>query len=118
MSVLLITPPMLQLNAPYAATPRLTGWLRSRGVAVQQADLSLELALRLFSRRGVAAMARALPPRSAAPSVQAFRRRHARFGRLRELKALPHEPSRKNALIIGYVDNSVERGALEPRANS
>ncbi len=79
MSVLLITPPMLQLNAPYAATPRLTGWLRSRGVAVQQADLSLELALRLFSRRGVAAMARALPPRSAVPSVQAFRRRHARY---------------------------------------
>jgi hypothetical protein len=79
MSVLLITPPMLQLNASYAATPRLTGWLRARGVAVTQADLSLELALRLFSRRGVEAMARALPRRSASPSVQYFRPRHARY---------------------------------------
>jgi hypothetical protein len=79
MSVLLITPPMLQFNAPYAATPRLTGWLLARGVAVAQADLSLELALALFSRRGVAAIARALPRRSAAPAVQYFRRRSARY---------------------------------------
>ena len=79
MSVLLITPPMLQLNAPYAATPRLTGWLRARGVAVAQADLSLELALRLFSRRGVAAIARALPRRSAHPSVQYFHKQRSRY---------------------------------------
>lgn len=79
MRVLLLTPPMLQLNAPYAATPRLAGWLRSHGVAVAQADLSLELALRLFSRRGVGAIARALPQRSASPAVQSFRRRAARY---------------------------------------
>jgi len=79
MRVLLLTPPMLQLNAPYAATPRLAGWLRSRGVAVAQADLSLELALRLFSRRGVGAIAKALPRRSTSPSVRFFRRRAARY---------------------------------------
>ena len=79
MSVLLITPPMLQLNAPYAATPRLTSWLRTRGVAVEQADLSLALALRLFSRSGVEAIAAALPSRSGTPAVQFFRRRRARY---------------------------------------
>lgn len=78
MRILLLTPPMLQLNAPYAATPRLAGWLHSRGVAVAQADLSVELALHLFSRRGVLAMAKVLPHRSNSPSVQFFRRRVTR----------------------------------------
>jgi radical SAM superfamily enzyme YgiQ (UPF0313 family) len=53
MRVLLITPPLVQLNTPYPATPLLTGFLRSRGVEVSQADLSLELALQLFSRDGL-----------------------------------------------------------------
>ncbi len=79
MRVLLLTPPMLQLNAPYAATPRLAGWLRAHGVAVTQSDLSLELALRLFSRGGVGAIAKALPRRSASPAVQFFRRHAKRY---------------------------------------
>ncbi len=49
MRILLITPPMTQLNAPYGATPQLAGFLRMQGWNVQQADLGLELALRLFS---------------------------------------------------------------------
>ena len=53
MRVLLVTPPMVQFNAPYAATPMLTAWLRSIGHDARQADLSLALALRLFSRRGL-----------------------------------------------------------------
>lgn len=79
MRVLLITPPMLQFNAPYAATPRLVGFLRAHSVEVTQADLSLELALRLFSRRGMAAIARTLPRRSASPAVRFFRRHAARY---------------------------------------
>lgn len=51
--VLLLTPPMVQFNTPYAATPALAAFLRSRHVRVTQADLSLALALRLFSRRGL-----------------------------------------------------------------
>ena len=43
MKTLLITPPLLQPNTPYAATPILTAWLRSRGHNAVQADLSLEL---------------------------------------------------------------------------
>ena len=43
--VVLITPPFVQLNAPYAATPALAGWLEANGVSVMQRDLSLEVAL-------------------------------------------------------------------------
>jgi hypothetical protein len=62
--VLLVTPPMVQFNAPYAATPALTAFLRSRGVHAVQADWSLELALRVFSRRGLDDVLAALRPRS------------------------------------------------------
>lgn len=53
MRVLLLLPPMTQLNAPYPATAFLTGFLRSRGVDCAQADIGVELALRLFSRAGL-----------------------------------------------------------------
>lgn len=49
MRVLLLTPPMVQLNTPYPATPVLTAFLEDHGVDVRQEDLSLETALRLFT---------------------------------------------------------------------
>jgi hypothetical protein len=49
MRVLLLTPPMVQLNTPYPATAYLTGFLRqpgtAPGVVVSQADPALELSL-------------------------------------------------------------------------
>src|SRR5437764_485304 len=67
MRVLLLTPPMVQLNTPYPATAYLTGFLRQRGAAlgleVTQADPALELFLRIFS---AAVMARVLEISSAA----------------------------------------------------
>ncbi|MDD3275776.1 MAG: hypothetical protein PHP93_01855 [Kiritimatiellales bacterium] len=54
MKTLLITSPLLQPNTPYAATPILTAWLRSQGQEAVQADLSLELLLKLFSADGLA----------------------------------------------------------------
>ena len=58
MQILLLTPPMTQLNTPYPATAYLTGCLRRHAPAlsVVQGDFSLELFLRLFSRGGVQAM--------------------------------------------------------------
>ena len=59
MRVLLVTPPMTQLNTPYPATAYLTGCLRKHAadaVEVAQADLSIELFLRLFSRDGLTAV--------------------------------------------------------------
>lgn len=53
MKVLLVTPPMSSLNTPYPATPYLTGFLCSRGIDVQQADWSIELACRLLSKNGL-----------------------------------------------------------------
>jgi len=57
MKIQLITPPLLQPNTPYAATPLLAAWLKSLGHDAVQADLSLELLLRLFSEEGVLAVA-------------------------------------------------------------
>jgi len=53
MKILLITPPMVQTNAPYPAMPVLAGFLSAQGQTVSQADLSLEFALALFSKQGL-----------------------------------------------------------------
>jgi radical SAM superfamily enzyme YgiQ (UPF0313 family) len=53
MRILLITPPMIQLNTPYPATTYLTGFLRSRGYDAVQADPAIELIVRIFSRPGL-----------------------------------------------------------------
>ncbi|NDD90642.1 radical SAM protein [bacterium] len=55
MRVLLVTPPMTQLNTPYPATAYLKGFLRRfrPDIEVLQADPALELVLRLFSRQGL-----------------------------------------------------------------
>lgn len=54
--ILLVTPPMTQLNTPYPATAYLTGFLRAHApdVEVTQADAAIELFLRVFSRAGLA----------------------------------------------------------------
>jgi radical SAM superfamily enzyme YgiQ (UPF0313 family) len=68
MRILLVTPPMTQLNTPYPATAYLTGCLRAHAadrVSVAQADLSLELFLRLFSRAGMRAVRARIGGRSA-----------------------------------------------------
>ena len=51
--VLLVLPPLTQLNTPYPATAYLTGYLRSLGYVVDQLDLGIELIDQLFSRDGV-----------------------------------------------------------------
>ncbi len=56
MNVLLVTPPLLQPNTPYAAAPLLAAWLGSVGHDAVQADLSLGLILRVFSREGLLAL--------------------------------------------------------------
>jgi hypothetical protein len=59
--ILLLTPPMVQLNTPYPATPVLTGFLKEHGVEAHQADLSLEVALRLFTPETVDAALAHIP---------------------------------------------------------
>src|SRR4051794_22475570 len=66
MRVLLLTPPMTQLNTPYPATAYLTGFLRKHrpDLAVTQADPAIELVLRLFSRPGIQRIAAELKERA------------------------------------------------------
>jgi hypothetical protein len=71
MRVLLLTPPMVQLNTPYPATAYLTGFLRQHaaefGLEIQQADPALELFLAIFCRRGLTRVRAALAKRVRPP---------------------------------------------------
>jgi len=51
--VLLITPPFTQLNTPYPATAYLKGFLNTKGIAAAQADLGIDVILKLFSKEGL-----------------------------------------------------------------
>ena len=68
MRILLLTPPMTQLNTPYPATAYLTGFLRLHAARldldVRQADPALELVLRLYSRAGLTAIGDTLAARA------------------------------------------------------
>ena len=50
-SILLITPPLTQLNTPYPATAVLKGFLQEQGKVVHQADLGIELINALFTAK-------------------------------------------------------------------
>jgi hypothetical protein len=51
--VFLITPPFTQLNTPYPATAYIKGFLNTLGVLATQADLGIEVILKLFSKEGL-----------------------------------------------------------------
>ena len=102
--LLLVTPPMTQLNTPYPATAYLTGFLRQHaarlGLEVAQADAAIELFLRVFSpgrpRSASSPSSRARdadadgdPPASIAHFLAhgATLRRHGRRGRARSCRA-------------------------------
>ena len=53
LSVLLVIPPLTQLNTPYPSTAYLTGFLRSQGYRTHQADVGIEMVLAVFSRDGL-----------------------------------------------------------------
>jgi len=51
--ILLITPPLTQLNCAYPATAQLTGYLRKKGLKAVQQDLSIELIHRILTSEGL-----------------------------------------------------------------
>jgi radical SAM superfamily enzyme YgiQ (UPF0313 family) len=73
--ILLLTPPMTQLNTPYPATAYLTGFLRQHearlGFTVAQADPAIELFLRLCSRAGLRRIVDELARREELPDALA-----------------------------------------------
>lgn len=56
--ILFVTPPLTQLNCPYPATSQLTGYLRSKGISVEQIDLSIELIDRILTKESLLAIFR------------------------------------------------------------
>lgn len=71
-SVFLITPPFTQLNTPYPATAYLKGFLNTKGITSFQADLGIEVTLRLFSKQGLEqlfAHIAAAPPVAASENI-------------------------------------------------
>ena len=50
MKILLVTPPLTQLNTSYPATAHLMGFLRKNEIAASQMDLSIELINALFTK--------------------------------------------------------------------
>ncbi|HEV7347130.1 B12-binding domain-containing radical SAM protein [Telluribacter sp.] len=52
-NILFITPPFTQLNTPYPATAYLKGFLNTQGYPSHQADLGIEVILKLFSVQGL-----------------------------------------------------------------
>ena len=51
--VFLITPPFTQLNTPYPATAYIKGFLNIKNISAKQADLGIEVILKLFSKKGL-----------------------------------------------------------------
>lgn len=52
-NVFLFTPPFTQLNTPYPATAYLKGFLNTIGISTFQADLGIEVIIKIFSREGL-----------------------------------------------------------------
>lgn len=52
-TVFLITPPFTQLNTPYPATAYIKGFLNTRGISSCQADLGIDVTVKLFSKDGL-----------------------------------------------------------------
>lgn len=76
MRILLINPPLTQPMGPYPAICYLAGFLRTIGRDAEQADASLSVLLRLFSRRGIGDLADAIaalgPDGASDPRVRHF----------------------------------------------
>jgi radical SAM superfamily enzyme YgiQ (UPF0313 family) len=54
--ILLVTPPFIQPNTPYPATPSLMGFLKDQGFNATQLDLSIACFLQIFSAKGLQIM--------------------------------------------------------------
>ena len=51
--VFILTPPFTQLNTPYPATAYIKGFFNTKGISCFQADLGIEVILKLFSKQGL-----------------------------------------------------------------
>ncbi|MPR33122.1 B12-binding domain-containing radical SAM protein [Salmonirosea aquatica] len=92
--VLFLTPPFTQLNTPYPATAYLKGFLNTVGVPSHQADLGIEVILKLFSKQGLGKMFTDLEASDVALSDNGYR-----------IYALRKEYLRTIEPVIGFLQN-------------
>ena len=52
----IVTPPFTQLNTPYPATAYIKGFLNTKNISSTQADLGIEVILKMFSKQGLTHM--------------------------------------------------------------
>jgi hypothetical protein len=64
LKTLLITPPFTQLNTPYPATAYIKGFLATKGIASNQADLGIEVILKVFSKEGFERLFQSIPKKA------------------------------------------------------
>ncbi|WP_435353955.1 B12-binding domain-containing radical SAM protein [Emticicia sp. SJ17W-69] len=72
-TVFAITPPFTQLNTPYPATAYIKGFLKTKNISCFQADLGIEVILKIFSKEGLIELFSSLPPDGGAFSANAAR---------------------------------------------
>lgn len=77
MKLLLVTPPLVQPNCPYPATPYLKGYLGREGCEVEQYDLSIELLHGIFSPEFLREMFGAYEAAKASPQNENLSRIYA-----------------------------------------
>lgn len=79
MRTLLITPPMVDLNAPYPATGILYHWLKKYNHEATQVDASIALFHKIFCQEGLARIISALAPGSQSSAVENLLQAQVRY---------------------------------------
>lgn len=72
MKILLIIPPMTQVNTPYPASAYLTQYLRDIHHECEQRDLGLDLFLEIFSKRGLEKVRNIILSKNSISDLEAF----------------------------------------------
>ena len=68
--LLLVTPPFIQINTPYPATPNLKGFLEAHGFRVAQLDLSIACITSIFSKSGLQQLFNGVAGSKLSPNAQ------------------------------------------------
>ncbi len=119
MSILFLTAPFTQLNTPYPATAYLKGFLNTRGIASRQADLGIEVILRLFCRSGLEEMFGLLEESDVELSANAYRIYQLREDYIQSIDAViaylqNKNPSLAHSICGGdYLPQAGRFGAIE-----
>lgn len=98
----LLTPPFTQLNTPYPATAYLKGFLATKGITARQADLGLEVILRVFSRTGLQRLFASIPP-DIQPSENASRIIHLQNDYVQTIDPVIHFLQDKDPMLAHII---------------